>query len=108
MNVSPRFANLSVEVEVPYFDVQIARSHGSAHELDSFFCDETIDTPSPESTNRVAKHPAARVRRNSQFPIPTKRSRCIYEASSSSSSSNSSSHRALTGKTERTERTERA
>lgn len=113
MRAPSRFANLSVEVAHNEFDVHIAvpdygkaslyesRSASrsvsrSASPVDfsrecSFFCDEIIESPVRVGGHRVVQA-AARVRRNSAFPIPvaTKRVRSAYECSSGSSTSSSS------------------
>lgn len=97
MHVSSRFTHLSVEVDRDDFEVEVAAPHAYASfdrqfvdtrnendsfADDSFFCDETIE--SPKCTISVAQQ-GTRVRRHSKFPIPvkTKRPRSIYEASSS-------------------------
>jgi len=82
MKVSSRFTCLSVEVAHCDFEVEIATTRDS--DTDSFFCDETIE--SPNSDKSVAKHQVIRVRRHSKFPITaaTKRPRCTSDESSSS------------------------
>ena len=104
MHVPSRFAKLSVEVAHDDFDVELVAVHGKGFSRDSFagslvdsfadssedsfFCDETIDSPACAAAHRVVHNQAVRVRRNSAFPIPVdkKRARSLCDASTSSGS----------------------